>query len=214
MKLVIAIFLSSMFVVKAQTQIVAVACNKMNVFYKGVSNPISVVIENYPCNKVVVKSNCGKLELANDSCHYKFYTDSCLNSVTIDVGVSDSVATRWISNEKFRVKRLPDPIPTVAGQKGGSISKYVLAAAGGIIPVVMDFDFDIYYTVLNYSFSIERNDSISFQEIYIKGNKLTADIIKAIQKTETNDVVLFYDINAVGPDKEARVLNEMKFIIK
>ena len=59
------------------SQNVAIELDKMNVLYKFVDNPIKVVVQDYPCNKLILKSKYGNIKIAYDSCHYIYRTDSC-----------------------------------------------------------------------------------------------------------------------------------------
>ena len=57
-----------------------------------------------------------------------------------------------VGTKEFRVKPVPDPIAMVNNQKGGGIAKNVLLAQSGVIAAMPpDFDFDLKFTVTEYT---------------------------------------------------------------
>lgn len=212
--LLIIIFLL-LFIPNVFSQRVAIANDKMNVFYKGVDNPLTIVVENVPCSKLIVNSECGDIKMISDSCHYVFMADStCQTETKIKVGINENGTANWIGSKFFRIKRIPDPEAYIANQKGGSMNKGLILASGGIITRMTNFDFDIFFRITNYSFLIQKNDSTMFIKLNNNGNKYTPEIMDAIYRTEKGDMCLFFNIIAVGPDKEKRTLNTIELIIK
>ncbi len=215
MKFSLTIILILFLNMRSFQQVVAVSNDKMNVLYKGIDNPLTIAVENYSCSKIITKINCGKLIRDHDSCHYTFQADSlCVGVVKIQVGVVDSGKSKWLGTEWFRMKRIPDPVAMIAGQTRGPISKTLLLSQVAIIPILMNFDFELYFAVKTYSFEIVRNDSVIYKNEKIKGNRFTPEIINEIKKTKTNDKVKFYDITIIGLEKEDRIINEIKFTIE
>jgi hypothetical protein len=217
MKLQLTIVLTFFVFTRAYQQVVTVSNDKMNLLYKGISNPLTIVVEDYPCNKTIAKSDCGILKLLYDSCHYEFYADSsCSYLTTIQVGIIDSGKTKWIGSKPFRVKPIYDPTATYAGTTGGHIEKQKLLSGDKIIPVMKDWDAEIYFIVNNYSLSITRNDSLVTNETNLIGDKVSSNtkVYSELEKTVSNDIVLLYNISVTGPDKIIRILNEIKLIVK
>ena len=87
-------------------QSVAIELEKMNVFYKSIDNPFKIVVQNYPCEKLILKSNFGEINIASDSCHYNYRTDTCNEyneKIYIGVKVEDKMAKSFfevLSEEK------------------------------------------------------------------------------------------------------------------
>ncbi len=202
---------------RSYQQVVAVSNDKMNVLYIGMDNPLTIVVGDYPCSKIIAKTNIGKLTRYGDSCHYTFMTDSLCKGkggVTIEVDILDSGKTKCMGTSRFRLKNIPDPVAFIANTNGGFIDKKILAAAQGIVPIMLDFDFDLYFTIKSYSFQILRKDSVIYEKTNISGGRLTDDIRYEVLKTSTDDKVIFFNINGVGPDNIVRILNEINFTIK
>ncbi len=110
-----------------------------------------------------------------------------------------------MGTSEFRIKRVPDPVAYIANVTGGIISKSVLAAASGIIPLMKDFDFDLYFHITSFTMTIQvpGGDLLSFAA---SGNKLTPAMISKISAARSGLKVYFEDIKAVGPDGTTRSL--------
>jgi len=181
------------------SQTVAIELEKMNVFYISVDNPIKVVMQGYPCDKIVLKSKYGNLKPAGDSCHYIYRNDSC-NTFTesISVGVLNGKSIRWVDTMKYRLKRIPDPVIYIAGSKCGTIDRKLILITGGPIAKLDNMDIDITFQVSHYSVEIKRADSIIYKEVNIKGGKWSNGLITEIKKSMTGDKYFFYDVEVAS----------------
>jgi hypothetical protein len=61
---------------------------------------------------------------------------------------------------EFRVKRVPNPIATVAGKNEGLISKNELIAEQGVFAEIPDFDFEMKFQVLSFIVSTSKGGFI------------------------------------------------------
>ena len=52
---------------------------------------------------------------------------------------------KLLGTKKYRVKRVPDPMATIAGSRGGNIDRVKLVTAFGIVPELDNFDFELFY---------------------------------------------------------------------
>src|SRR5438046_2955321 len=103
---IVTILLSGSIYCTAQTSI-AIAPNKMNVFYIGVDNPVSIAAYGATDDKVSVSINGGggtisKVNTGNYVVQVNQFTDDCTIEVTID--------GKPIGSSKFRVRSLPAPM--------------------------------------------------------------------------------------------------------
>jgi Leucine-rich repeat (LRR) protein len=107
----------------------------------------------------------------------------------------------------FRLKRIPDPTPYLAGRVEGRINLELLMASP-IIPKMANFDFDLNFRITEYSLNIYRADSMIFQELHSPGNILSWKSKAALSKCVNDDKVLIYNVNCIGPDKFVRILKD------
>lgn len=86
---------------------VAIALDKMNVFYIGVDNPITLAVPNIPSDKLLVTINNGLIKGSNGKYIVRVTT---LGETTITVATIKDDRKVLLSTQTFRVKRIPDPV--------------------------------------------------------------------------------------------------------
>jgi hypothetical protein len=98
----------------------------------------------------------------------------------------------------------------VNNQKGGGIAKNVLLAQSGVIAAMPpDFDFDLKFTVTEYTvMAIVQGFA---QEKKVKGNLFTQEVRNLINGLNKGNPVWIQDIRAVGPDGSVRPLSPINF---
>ena len=95
----------------------AVALDKMNVFYIGVPNPISVSAGGVAPSELSV-SGSGGIKLAPKGGAGKYeVTATTPGSVTISVSAKTKDGMKPQGTFKFRVKKIPDPVAKVGGNQ-------------------------------------------------------------------------------------------------
>ena len=193
-------------------QTATVTPDKLKVFYKGLDNPITVVVEDCSRKDLVVKTNVGRI--SGEGCHYNVWiTDSASEYADVYVGVLKKKKINWVDTIKYRLKIVPDPTPFVYGLTGGQIEKECLLNAQGIIP--KQDSYGMSFVIMSFSSEISRNDSIIFKSEKSWASRYFPDFIKFVQQScISNDVVRFYNIIAMGDDGFRRKLKEMVFRIK
>jgi hypothetical protein len=128
------------------------------------------------------------------------------------VFVSAELDGKWtqVGTKEYRVKPVPDPIAMVNNQKGGGIPKNVLLAQSGVIAAMPpDFDFDLKFTVTEYTvMAIVQGFA---QEKKVRGNLFTQEVRNLINGLNKGNPVWIQDIRAVGPDGSVRPLSPINF---
>jgi hypothetical protein len=100
----------------------------------------------------------------------------------------------------------------IAGQMEGTIDKNTLLAAGAIIPVMRDFEFELFFEVKSFRMTtIVGGDG---KTVRGTGNRLTDEMINLIQSARRGQKFFFENIQAEGPDKIPRSLNVVSLEIK
>jgi hypothetical protein len=208
MKNITAISSTLLFCSLGFSQIVGVAVDKMNVFYKGVNNPITISVENHSCKDIVVKTSNGVVTGCNGKYNFMPKDSAGRSSETeLYVGIKSGATVKWIDTLTYRVKKIPDPVARIANVSGGCISKALLSAAVSIIPTLQNFDFDLNFVIISFTMTMNiKGDLIEKNAI---GNKLTADMITMINAAATGTKIYFENIKAVGPDGSTRTLNSI-----
>ncbi len=189
-----------------------VAPLKMNVFYIGVENPVSITSPGLAEQQIKPQISSGKLYRKGNNWMVKI--DNKVPGNKVYVSATAKIDGRQVSlgKSEFRVKRVPDPIAEVAGQTNGKIDKNILLAAGAIIPDMKDFEFDLYFTVTSYTFATILNGDWIPKNI--RGNRFTPEMINIIRNAKHKQKFFFENIVAKGPDGTVRSLNPISLEIK
>ncbi|MCB2208327.1 MAG: gliding motility protein GldM [Bacteroidetes bacterium] len=178
---------------------------KMNVFYIGVKNPVSISAPGIPMDKVTTSISVGKLYKDPQSANYIVEVPKGENQAIVSATANIDGNRFSLGQMEFRVKRVPTPTAMIAGQTGGKIDKNALLAAGAIIPDMKDFEFDLYFEVTGFTFAtIINGDWIPKN---VSGNRFNSEINGIIRNGRSNQKFFFENIQAKGPDGTVRSLN-------
>ncbi|NQV03081.1 MAG: gliding motility protein GldM [Bacteroidia bacterium] len=173
---------------------------KMNVFYIGVDNPVSITVPGSP-ERVLPSISAGKIKPNGDEWTVYDLPQNQREAI-ITVNAVFSGKTKSMGSNTFRLKRVPPPIAMIAGANDGPVQKnYIIAQPFLLAEMPRDFDFDLKYTITSYTF-VYTNTSGYTDEKPVQGSRLTPEIVRIIQDAKKNARVSFEEIRAVGPDGE------------
>ena len=117
-----------------------------------------------------------------------------------------------MGSENFRVKKLPDPVPTIANKKDGFVSRDILIAAGNIAAKMPDdFEFNYSFEIISFKMTLQRGFTVYHYDS--KNSKLTDEMIAQIKNTNRGQGILFEEITARGPDGADRLLSPLSITI-
>ena len=185
-----------------------VSPDKMNVFYVGVSNPVSVSAPGIPKESLVVSMSGGTISGSNGK--YTVTVSSPGTTAMVNIGANIGGKVQNIGSSEFRVKRIPDPKAKFAGKTGGSLSSVIIKSQNSIFAILEQFDFDAKFNVTRFSLVIAkpRADVVVLQNT---GNDFSDQMRAAMAAITPGSRVIFDDIIAVGPDGTQRQLDPMVF---
>ncbi len=197
------------------SQEVSFSKTKLNVFIRGIDNPIKVVVENHECEDVRVSSDKGDIISTEDDCRYIVRMDKSSGyEMSLFVGIKEENGILWLDTIKHRVKRIPDPLVYVAGRTGSSsIEKSELLKAKELNTEFHCYDYDMSVEVISYKFETKS----SAMDIYTKdvtGNSITKEVIDMIRTIPVGQKVHFWDIKARMPDNTIRELPPISLTLK
>ncbi len=175
---------------------------KMNVFYIGVENPVSITVPGGP-ERVMPTISAGKIRRDGDD-WMVYDLPKGRREAIITVSAIFSGKSKNMGASTFRLKTVPDPIATVGGKSDGLVSKSIILASPYLIAEMPAwFDFDLRFTVISYTFVTDVSGYIS--EIAVQGNRLTPEITQMIRGAKKNKRIWFEDIAVRGPDGERNI---------
>lgn len=191
---------------------VTVSADKMNVFYMGVENPVSVSAAGVSSNDLQVSISGGEATLkkvgsANYIVEAKKPTLECIISISApSIGLKDS--------KVFRVKPFPTPTAKLGNKSDGAIGNGEFKAQLGVAAILENFDFDARCNIVGYTvYRAEPRKDLKLAAN--EGSKFGGKAASLINEARPGDTYYFQDIKAKCPgDVAARTLNSMVFQIR
>ena len=188
---------------------VAVSPDKMNVFYIGVDNPISVAAAGVSSNDLNVRGSGAGIKM-NRTGQGKY------NVTVSQPGEANITVSGGGLNDKFgfRVKRIPDPRPALGKQSGGTMGNGTFKAQRGLLAWLDDFDFDAKCNIQGFKLVRvpKREDAIESPN---QGGSFNSQSLRIVKAAKPGDVYYFDGIKARCPgDKAGRPLPSIVFNIK
>ncbi len=192
---------------------VVVSPDKMNVFYIGVDNPVSVSVSGFPAEKISANFNKnGTMKMVSPGKFVANVTSVDLKGETevmVNVELPDG-SKKQMGSSAFRVKRVPDPVAKIGGEKGGSVKAATFKVQRGIIAELENFDFDIKFQVVGYemTYAAARQDLLTTTA---DGPMFTPKMMDYLSKAKPGDIFYFDKVRAKGPDGTIRSLPGIVF---
>jgi len=164
-----------------------VSADKMNVVYRGLSNPLTISVPGVSGNKVSASAP-GLKRVRGDK--YAMYPGKG-SEVTIRVSATLPGGGKISTPKRYRIKDIPPAVGMVRGQYGTVKMPKASLARISIAAGLPDFLFDLKLNV--HSFKIKVPGQVT---IPVNGRTLSARAKSALGKARRNDVITIYDIKA------------------
>ncbi|TKG93397.1 gliding motility protein GldM [Puteibacter caeruleilacunae] len=193
---------------------ISVSPTKMNVFYLGVDNPIDISVAGVPMSNVRPMVTNGTITETESGFVVKPKTEDISGKktkVTLFAKLGDK--EREMGSMDFRVKRVPDPIATIAGKNGGNLKLEDLEVEEGIYAMLKDFDFDLNFTVTRFNVTIQGTGGFS-RTWPAKSNRFTQEQKKQLLRLKQGQFIIIENIQAKGDDGTLRDLAPINFKIR
>jgi gliding motility-associated protein GldM len=193
------------------TRSVAVSADKMNVFYMGVDNPLTVAAAGVPSSSVRVRFG-DAIQGSGSGNSYTVKGVRPTGNGTTDVTVTADGEV--LGTFPFRVKPIPDPVPTMGGEQGGDIANSTFRAQRGVFAELRNFDFDARCNITGFQilYVPAREDALLATNA---GGSFSGQAAALVGRARPGDNYTFKNIKAKCPgDAAQRDLGTMAFTIK
>ncbi|MBW7912761.1 MAG: hypothetical protein H3C54_03455, partial [Taibaiella sp.] len=194
----------------------SIQLDKMNVFYIGVPNPITVSAAGYSLQDISVAIDGAQVAPdAQAGIGHYIVTATKPGKVMANINAKTEGGVKKVGAMEVRVKFIPDPVAKVGGKTSGGIPSSTLKAQIGVVADLENFDFDTRFVVTGYEISMipkrgELQGPFTSDGPYLNKNK---DIVDLIKRCKPGDRVFIENIKARGPDGRTRNLNPINFIL-
>lgn len=191
-----------------------VAAEKMNVFYLGVDNPITVNVGSVPKENIRAEMTNGRIIERNNNLYVQPESEDLLGRRTV-VSLYATIGgeERFMGTTEWRVKGVPDPEAQIAGKSGGNITRARLLVEDGVAAVLEDFDFDFRYTVTQFDLWIQDAEGYS-SNFSSTSNRFTQEQIEQFSQLIPGSIIFIDNIKARGDDNSIRDLDAISFKIQ
>ena len=165
-----------------------ISADKMNVVYRGLSNPISISVPGVGYSNVKATApglnNLGKGK----------YMMKPSNGKTVTINVSAKLSSGKVINtpKEFRIMDIPAPQGALRKTQTGNVSMPKSSLEKASVSVILrDFVFDL--TLRTTSFSVKAPGSAT---VKVNGGRMNPKAASVIRKTRKGDVVSIFDIKS------------------
>lgn len=177
-----------------------VSPDKMNVFYIGPDNPVTVSVSGFAAKQVKPSISNGSIRA--DARRPGGYIVTVRKSGACFITVQAEITPgKWknMGKKEFRVKRTPPPVASFMKIEGeGSLSPGRLKAAQGLMAKMKNFDFELKYKVTSFDLAIDVGGGV-YQTMSSKSNRLTTTMKKYLKKAKKGQRVIFENVKAKSP---------------
>ncbi len=181
-----------------------VSADKMNVFYRGVENPVSISASGKADNQLKPTISAGSLSRTDTGWVVKDIPGDAYEAI-VTIYAEDNGGRKRMGDQMFRVKRLPDPLARVIGSDDGKIAMKRMLANPFLVcqlPEWVDFEYD--FRVTSFTIFIPQGGGYFFTE-KSESQMFTDKMKNQMQSLKKNDIVVFRDIKVKGPEGPRKI---------
>ena len=195
-----------------------VSPTQMNVFYRGLPNPVEVSVPGVSMNDLVVNISSGH-KITGSGGNYTVTPGKNARIKEAEISVSAKLpdgTTRPMGSKKFRVKRIPDPVPSWMrlGPNDNEIEKNaVLTGANApVVASMLNFEFDVDVRVSSFTLSVFQDGN--YNTFKSESNRFTPQMQSALSQMRSGSLIVIEDIKALKPDGEISPIGKLSLRIK
>ena len=189
-----------------------VSPTKMNVFYRGLENPVEISVPGVAAENIRPTINNGhKLKRTSSGWVVIPNKSETVRKATISVVATLEDGTEMrMPNKEFRVKRIPDPVPSLgtANFLRPDVSKAQMSSPPPVFADLENFDFEVEPEVVSFTFAFTKNGA--FVELPSNSKMFTQDMREVSKRFRVGDSFYLNDIKALMPDGTKRTLPSLK----
>ncbi|MDG4946956.1 gliding motility protein GldM [Weeksellaceae bacterium KMM 9713] len=165
----------------------SISADKMNVVYRGVTNPITATI-NGADGPISMSASTGSLSGSNGSYNYVV---SGGNSVTFTASAKTSSGKTVTERKEFRIKPIPAPQGQIRGKNALTVAKSSLSRLQ-VEASIPDFEFPVSFTVTSFKVKVPGQKTVS-----VSGNNLSG-VGRILDQVQAGAAVNIFDIEATA----------------
>lgn len=199
----------------------SIAPTLMNVLYAGIDNPISIAVPGVASEQLQVTMSNGTLSRRGNLWIARPEKVGTEAVIIVSAKGNNGVVSR-ITEQKLRVRALPDPLPFIEYQdangatkrfKGGSLSKRDLLSAKGIQAAIDDDILEVSYSVVRFQLTFFDQMGNAMPEVS-NGDRFSDRQLNSIRSLSRGKRFYISEVIARGPDGIERKIPPIEVIVK
>ncbi|GAB4155298.1 MAG: gliding motility protein GldM [Winogradskyella sp.] len=176
------------YVVVPRPKTATISADKMNVVYRGVSNPMTISFAGVTDDKVKASGN----GLSRASGQGKYVMNPGTGSeVTINVTATLDDGSTARDSKTFRIKDIPAPTGMISGQTGVIKLPKRNVEVGTVGAKLEDFVFDLPIETTSFKIKVPGQPTVD-----VSGTKMNSQARAAINRARRGDNITIFDIKA------------------
>ena len=191
-----------------------VSATGMNVFYRGIPNPVAISAGGVPESDVQARISSGNIRRTGVGV-YSVKPGPTGDKATVSVYATVDGAQKLMTRQDFRVYDLPKPdakVEGIAGSEGaltvGSLSQLQIVEAEA-----EDFVFEVDYTVQSFEVAFQGQGGI-WSTIPSDSERFTSQQKNIFRQLRSGQRVMIEKIKATGPDGRVQNLNSITITVR
>lgn len=198
--------------VETFSQKVAMDNFKPNIVYPFVENPMTVIVEEIPCDQIYVSTSNGEIK-QRGNCEYGFYPHE-VGIASIFIYKIETGDTIQIKERKYRVKRWPRPKARFSGHGSGKMKLGEFKTQQEVSVPIISFDMCGNHKFDSFRFRIIRDENL-IGEVINKGARYEQKTKDLILKVQKKDIIIVDEIKVLLPGSKGKVeLDEIEIVLK
>jgi len=191
-----------------------ISATGMNVFYRGIPNPVAISAGGVAERDVVARISAGNISRKSAGVYEVkpgVQGDKAIISVYADVDGS----RKLMGQSEFRVLPLPTPDATVEGIRGsqGALSAGALSRLQEVVAEAKDFVFEVEYEIESFELAFQGTGGI-WSTMPSNSESFTNDQKVLFQQLKSGQRIMIEKIKASGPDGIIRNLNSITITVR
>jgi gliding motility-associated protein GldM len=170
----------------------------MNVLYRGLDNPVEIAVPGVDSRLLSVSMEGGVITRNEDGTYNVRPGEGKEAIIYVSANINGEIVS--MPERYFRVKRIPDPVPSFGGKKpyDSIIALGDAAAAAGVRAGMEGFDFPVMARVTSFKVTLFTKNML--YEYLCTSNRISEDASNAIRQMKKGDRILIEGIMCLMPD--------------
>jgi len=191
-----------------------VSATGMNVFYRGIPNPVAISAGGVPESDVAARISSGNIRRTGVGA-YTVKPGPSGDKATVSVYATVDGAQKLMTRQDFRVYDLPKPDAKVQGIAGseGALTVGRLSQLQIVEAEAEDFVFEVDYTVQSFEVAFQGQGGI-WSTVPSDSERFTSQQKNIFRQLRSGQRIMVEKIKATGPDGRVQNLNSITITVR